>query len=494
MWFKRELSLPFTNRPLAEHNTLSSNHSKLRHKYFLQISLILALLFLTGTYYSRSKYEFTGILTSPPLGIPERVQRQWGQYSPWFPNKEYEYPPEGCEITQVNILQRHGARFPNADDKYVKSVQRLMRANKFVDSKLDFLREYQYDLEEEELLPFGASQSFEAGGAVFRRYAHLISEKILPFVRASGKNRVIHSATNWTVGFASATHQRINPTVTVIIPEDQNNTLHNICPNAGDGSKEKEAWLKVFSPPIIKRLQKAAPGASIAEEDVFNLMAMCPFESLAKQRASEFCSLFTDDEFKEFEYHGDIEKYYKTGYGESLGPVQGVGYVNELIARLTGRPVEDHTQHNDSLPFPLGRTLYADFTHENLMVAVYSAMGLYNITDDPLSTKKMDKDRIWVASRMVPFSSRMVVERLACQVDRASRFIIRPERTDVERSEDSDDGRQMKEYVRVLVNDAVQPLKFCGAGKHGICTLDAFIESQAYAQRNGDGDFEKCYN
>lgn len=55
-------------------------------------------------------------------------------------------------------LQRHGARYPNSDDEYGKSVKRLMHAEKFFDRKLDFLREYQYDLVVEELLPFGASQ------------------------------------------------------------------------------------------------------------------------------------------------------------------------------------------------------------------------------------------------------------------------------------------------------------------------------------------------
>ena len=72
-------------------------------------------------------------------------------------------------------------------------------------------------------------------------------------------------------------------------------------------------WLKAFAPPIAKRLEEAAPGSSLSDQDVFNVMAMCPFESVAKERISEFCLLFTDDEFKQFEYHGDVEKYYKTG-------------------------------------------------------------------------------------------------------------------------------------------------------------------------------------
>ena len=228
----------------------------------------------------------------------------------------------------------------------------MKHANWFADGKLHFLEGYQYDLEEEELLPFGASQyvshstlihavpasashvyrSFEAGGTAFKRYSFLISEKNLPFVRASGKRRVIHSAANWTVGmieifidkqpldpwtsglgFAAASHQHINPTIAVIIPENQNNTLNNHCPNAKNGTKEKGVWLKAFATPIAKRLEEAAPGTSLSNQDVFNLMAMCPFESMTKERISEFCLLFTDDEFKQFEYHGDVEKYYKTG-------------------------------------------------------------------------------------------------------------------------------------------------------------------------------------
>lgn len=183
-------------------------------------------------------------------------------------------------------------------------------------------------------------------------------------------------------------------------------------------------------------------------------------------------------------------------YGNPLGAIQGVGYVNELLARLTDQPVQDHTTHNSSLEFPLGHKIYADFTHENLMVAVYAALGLFNISE-PLDPRNMPSDdlsmlsgddasrwnaplahmkekrggRTWVASRMVPFSSRMVTERMTC---------VR----------DATEG----EYVRILVNDEVQPLEFCGGGKEKMCKLDDFVRSQAYARRSGDGDFDKCYN
>jgi hypothetical protein len=47
-------------------------------------------------------------------------------------------------------------------------------------------------------------------------------------------------------------------------------------------------------------------------------------------------------------------------------------------------------------------------------------------------------------------------------------------------------------FVRILVNDAVQPLEFCG-GIAGLCELHAFVASQGYARHDGDGDFDKCF-
>ena len=156
------------------------------------------------------------------------------------------------------------------------------------------------------------------------------------------------------------------------------------------------------------------------------------------------------------------------GYGQALGRVQGVGYVNELLARLTHTPVRDHTQTNatldaDPAAFPLGRALYADFSHDNQMAAIFAAMGLFR-QSAPLNATDPDPDRTLRNERRLPFSGRMVVDGLRCH-GQAS--------------------------VRVLVNDALMPLEFCGSGD-GLCTLDAFVASQSYARQNGNGDWEKC--
>ena len=101
------------------------------------------------------------------------------------------------------------------------------------------------------------------------------------------------------------------------------------------------------------------------------------------------------------------------------------------------------------------------------MIAIYSALGLFN-QSKPLDPTNPEHKRTWITWKLVPFSARMVVERVQCDQD-ASLF------------------------VRIFVNDALQPLEFCdGATETGLCALDQFVASQGYAINDGEGDWEKC--
>jgi hypothetical protein len=419
----------------------------------------------------------------PDIGYPESFLRSWAQYSPYIPVAKYAPPPPGCVVSQVNLLQRHGARWPTSGSgkEMKKAVGKLQHAKHFKEHYLDFLKDFKWDLGTNDLLPLGAKQSFEAGGVAFDRYAHILRKENPPFVRAAGLPRVVASAHNWTAGFRKANHNTIKAKLDLVIPEASNLTLDDgMCPNA-KGGKESKTWLKIFAGSIEKRLNAAAPGAHLKKKDTHSLMSLCAFHSQFLMAPSPFCGLFSAEEFTEYSYHSDLAKFYTNGYGANLGRVQGVGYVNELLARLTGLPVQDHTQTNRTLDgspktFPLDRTFYADFSHDNEMVSIYSALGLfrqYLLPEQKLDPANPSPLRTWVTSNLVPFSARMVVEKLQCG----------DERLPVPKGV----------FVRILVNDAVQPLEFCG-GVAGLCELHAFVASQGYARQDGEGDFEKCLN
>jgi hypothetical protein len=170
-----------------------------------------------------------------------------------------------------------------------------------------------------------------------------------------------------------------------------------------------------------------------------------------------------------YDYYQSLGKYYGYGSGNPLGPTQGVGFVNELIARLTGESVKDSTSTNQTLnsspsTFPVGgkNVLFADFSHDNDMTGIFSALGLYNTTD-PLSKttiKTITETRGYSASWTVPFASRAYIEKLSCT------------------------GEE-EELVRVVVNDRVLPLEMCGGDGLGACKLSAFVESLSFAQQGG---------
>jgi hypothetical protein len=256
-----------------------------------------------------------------------------------------------------------------------------------------------------------------------------------------------------------------------------NDTLHNSCDTIGSSDNETDTWIAIYTQPIVERLNNAAPGANLSSNDVYYLMTLCAFESVATEAISDWCALFNEDEWKSFEYEMDLDKYYGTGYGQPLGPVEGVGYINELIARLTSTPVNDTTQTNstlDSSPvtFPLNRTIYADFSHDDQLIAIFSAMGLFKQPRalSPSNPDSIGPNRTWVTSQLVPFSGRMVAERIRC------------------------DENPTRPYVRILVNNAVQPLEFCsGVSAQGLCELDKFVKSQSFSTSGGAGEWQKCF-
>jgi hypothetical protein len=415
--------------------------------------------------------------------------------------------PLGCEITFAQVLSRHGARDPTAGKSvlYNATIRRLQASATDYGKGYEFLRDYVYSLGADQLTPFGERQMLDSGSAFYHRYAGL-ARKSRPFIRASGQNRVVVSALNWTQGFHGAQladggggggggGEHYSGSI-VVIPEKMglNNSLnHGLCtafeegPYSGLGDEAQREWL-VFAKPITERLNSQLPGTNISALETIFLMDMCPFTTVAadpdaKAKISPFCELFTFDEWLSYDYYWSLGKYYTFGPGNGLGPTQGVGFVNELIARLTRRPVVDSTTTNTTLDgapatFPLDRVVYADFTHDNDMTTVYGALGLYDAVK-PLAKDRREGPREaggYSASWTVPFAARMYVEKMRCGGAGG------PVGKGVEEGE---------ELVRILINDRVVPLQGCGADSLGRCTLDAFVESLAFA-RSG-GRWKECF-
>ena len=75
--------------------------------------------------------------------------------------------------------------------------------------------------------------------------------------------------------------------------------------------------------------------------------------------------------------HADLEFWYGLGPGNPTSAAQGIGYVQELIARLTQTPITqfntttNSTITNSNVTFPLNQPIFVDATHD--VIISYSA-------------------------------------------------------------------------------------------------------------------------
>ncbi|KAK0281679.1 hypothetical protein LTR91_003906 [Friedmanniomyces endolithicus] len=477
--------------PVGSHNGLPGN--RLRSKSVLLFITTIALVVFAALAFTLVRPAPYGNAQSSCDTIQHGYQCQndishyWGQYSPYFSVSSdiSDEVPSGCSITFAQILSRHGARDPTASKtaQYNATINKLQANVKNFTGPYAFLADYEYNLGADQLTVFGQQELVNSGIKYYDRYRELAS-RLVPFVRSSGQARVVESAQNWTQGFHAAkiADQRSErtdaayPYPIVVIPETD---VCNAFENGPDGNIASDAqaqWAAIFISPIRTRINAALPGADLTVLETVHMMDLCPFNTVASPNGtiSGFCAMLTEEEWHQYGYYQTLNKYYGFSHGNPLGPTQGVGFSNELIARLTSKSVDDESSTNHTLDgsndtFPLGRRLYADFSHDNDMTGIFSALGLYNGTTGHLpntTITEAPQANSYSAAWTVPFAARAYFEKMQCR-------------------------GQPEELVRVIVNDRVLPLTQCNGDRLGRCTLDAFVDSLGFVRRRGDWD--QCF-
>ncbi|KEP49980.1 histidine acid phosphatase [Rhizoctonia solani 123E] len=483
------------------------------------------ILFLSAYAFSKSPLDFRAshsprrgdihLPALPTYQLDSELINHLGPYGPRHavPSKISSETPKGCDVSMISILQRHGARYPTGDGEGARidtALGKLSQVTNVTDPSLEFVLDFKYPYIADQLVPLGQKQMYVSGQIIAQKYASLGSSA---FVRSSKEERIAESAGWWEQGFRgdsfdvpvselpypavaipvsdvrSVAYYRVY-VLTRFIVQKMNNTLDvQTCPaaralNPPLGDTASAQWLATFAPPITKRLNDGLPGANLTDRDVFSLMNLCGFDSAAKNgTASPWCGVFSMDEWKGYEYYHDLEKYWSKSYGSVYARSLGAGWVNELLSRLTGQPVQDTTSTNSTLDsnhesFPIGPSapkIFADFSSDNNIATILSSLGILRDSVPLPSTGPIPSDasQQFVVSKMVPFGGLTLVEKLSCS------------------------GSELHgDYVRIIINDAVismDTLPECEGSEsiNGLCALDKFVQSQAYARAGGN--FTSCF-
>jgi len=251
----------------------------------------------------------------------------------------------------VQLLQRHANRFPSpyADDGLIDQ-DLATKVSDFVSDNstgftgpLSFLNSYQYQMADNGLLMgSGAATEFSLGVAFWNRYGRTLynatigqlayngsytngSAHVAPLLRTTSQSRMQNSEINWALGFFGPSFQAtpehaFDPTSgfeVLVIPEKEgvNNTLaaYDSCTNEGNaiigylGDSDLFNYIPKYLGAAAARMQQYAPsGFEFTVNDTYAMQGICAYEfSFLGQ--SEFCNLFTEDEWAGYENTLDLE-------------------------------------------------------------------------------------------------------------------------------------------------------------------------------------------
>ncbi|KAI1000117.1 hypothetical protein K3495_g8081 [Podosphaera aphanis] len=454
----------------------------------------------TVTYVPNSPLE-TAI---PIIGAPQNqsIFQLMGHLSPYFPNPDgfgvHEYPlPSGAKITQVHVLSRHGSRYPTTGDQTFLLGQKLANKSDDFDATgdLSFLKDWEYKLGENILVPRGRQELFNNGILHYYQYAQLYNPNSKIIARTTTQDRMLKSAENFMAGFFGLEWTQ-NVTIEVIIEERGfNNSLagYHRCDNSrkpqnSGGKNASNEWIQTYLHEANQRFQSMLHGIDWDVMDTYAAQTLCPYETVAFGY-SAFCHLFTYEEWKGFEYALDLYFAGTSAFQSPTARAVGIGYVQETIARLQNHTLGysgsqiNTTLDNNTETFPLNQSLYFDFSHDTNIMSILTAFGFVQF-NSLLPPDRHPGPHNLTVSHLEPFGARLDIEIIKTP------FPLNADRT-YEKS-----GNETT-YIHFILNQRTLPLGFsfpeCGPDRiDGWCDLETFLKVQEKSTELAKYDYA-CY-
>lgn len=424
----------------------------------------------------------------------EPIQHFFGVISPFYQNDGFNASelkvPDQCSIKQVHLVSRHGSRYPISLEN-AKIFSKLKETKvKFIND-LGFLNGWQYTQGIALLTNLGNQQLFDKGVNFFFRYGKLfdINNPNKLVARSTSQSRMKNSALYFLNGFFGLDWQDHVNLELVLEGHGFNNTLGPYCAHGKHKHVDPDhhkinKYIKQYLSSAVDRFNNNFENIngdndsfSFDALDLFKLQELCTYETNTLGY-SKFCSLFSYDEWENYEYVQDWTYYNKflAPYNEKISKSYGMGWVEEFKSRLLGQPfnqsrftTQNQTLVNSNIYFPLNQSLYFDFSHDTVMLQMLYSLGIgFGKNSFSESPKNMNENQFRL-SKVVPFAAQIVFEIIECtgEVDAFSRQIF------------GSSGNNKTKYIHLLVNDNTIPLDEyigqCGYRVDGWCDFDSFI-------------------
>ncbi|CAD0050489.1 unnamed protein product [Aureobasidium pullulans] len=192
------------------------------------------------------------------------------------------------------------------------------------------------------LVPIGKQELFDSGTLHYYQYGHLYpnnGSKII--ARSTTQDRMTKSAEYFLAGFFGL-EWPTNVTLLLAIEDSTgvwNNSLAGYynCNNSNNyrsagGNNATIEWYETY-------LADATARFGWTPKDSYDAQSLCAYETVA-YGYSQFCGLFTYEEWQGYEYSIDIQFAGNNAFQSPTGRAVGIGYVQEVLARLQHHTID----------------------------------------------------------------------------------------------------------------------------------------------------------
>eukprot|EP00727_Mastigamoeba_balamuthi_P013563 m51a1_g883 hypothetical protein (456) ;mRNA; f:888592-890308 len=336
-------------------------------------------------------------------------------------------PPGGCEPVYLDLVCRHGSRYPTSS---------TLGAIRGLEDLLALARPAGGRRRRGAVARVGGVVEVPLRG-IGRRFAErfpsLLSSAAyspnLVSIRSTYKPRTAQSALAFAEGALGA--QRDVPVAVVSESKklDRELRFFDHCPRweaevhrSGEALAQSEQYRAAVAPAIARRIAAtlSVPEANVTVGAVRAMWEACQYDYVVGGELGRWCALFDDANAAELHFADDLATYVRRGYGRNLSVAIVQPLVNSVLEGMDSALLGADVTSTDYLAARLR------FAHAETVMPLVAALGLLRDAE-PLSsswTAEQRAHRKWRGSHVAPFSANVAFVLYNCSGDAAEPLVL----------------------------------------------------------------------
>ena len=333
--------------------------------------------------------------------------------------------PANYTAIQINMVHRHGERFPGAKDvkemkEFALKINKFKNISKSVNLTLPWHTTFQ-EIENKMLAKEGETTLYELGKRIRQRFPEAFTKTYTTYnykFLSTCLTRTTGSAAALSLGLFEGyghlgpsreqpIHLEVTPCNKDIVLRAQDNCAKYITEvyDNDDASIEVKKYQKgkeVRNVIDEIKMKFGEPNMSLSYDEIKLMYGVCSWDLIMfnGSLSKGMCSMFTQDELSVIEYGEDIDDYYMRSNAYNISYQSSCPLLRDVLQSLQAQAGRNVSYNKYSGLFRSG--------HSDTVLPFYAMLGVYTNRIPLLSTNYLqNENRTFLVGCLVPFSANL---------------------------------------------------------------------------------------